>query len=288
MEFLKQHIEFRYRQDRDLVGALVVSNPAPFSPLVDGSDFLVLIVRDQDNQASTLSHYIKDGFRIQERCLNLAMLEQWIMFGSNRSVIHWMLQGEIVMDPHLYMEGLLHKLTEYPLEMRRQKLQIEFSHFLRSYLQSKQYLQDGQVLDAYSYSLEALCHWARIVIIQEGIHPEVLVWAQLRKLNPGVYKLYDELTSNEESLEQRVRLVVLACEYSVMSMMESCCYILLNVIRSRRDPWSLRELAEVQSIKEMNLELPLLVTKMSRKDLIKEVAYSEDESLVLELRYTAS
>ncbi|MDF2814943.1 MAG: nucleotidyltransferase-like protein, partial [Paenibacillus sp.] len=284
MDFLKQQIKLRYEHDSKLTGTLVVSNPAPFSPLVDGLDYLVLIVRDQDNLASTITHYIKDGYRIQERGLNSVQLEQWMMYGPTRSVIQWMLQGEIVMDPHLYMEGLLHKLIEYPMEMRRQQLQIEFSHFLRSYLQSKQYLQDGHVLDAYSNVLAALCHWARIAIIEEGIHPEVLVWAQVRRLNPGVYKLYDELTSNEESLEQRVRLVVLACEFSVMSMMESCCYILLNVIKSRQDPWSLSELAEVQSLKELNLELPLLIAKMSRKELIKEVAYSEDDSFILELR----
>lgn len=286
MESVKEQIRFRYEYDLGLIGALLVPNPAPFSPLVDGLDGLVLIVRDQDSGASTLSHYSKDRFRIQERCLNPAQLEQWIVYGPTKSVIQWMLQGEIVMDPHLYMEGLRHKLIGYPPEMRRQKLQIEFSHFLRTYQQSKQYLQDGHLLDAYSHVLEALCHWARIVIIEEGLHPEILVWAQVRKINPGVYKLYEELISNNESLEQRVKLVVLACEFSVMSKMEGCCAILLDVIKSRQTPWSLRELAEEADLKELNLELPLLITKMSRKQLIREVVISEDDSLMLELRYT--
>lgn len=286
MESVKEHIRLRYAPDAALRGALLVPNPAPSSPLVDGLDGLVLIVRDQEDGLRSLSHYSQDGFRIQERCLSPAQLESWIVYGPTRSVIQWMLQGEIVMDPHLYMEGLRDRIIEYPEELRLQKLQMEFSQFVRSYQTGKQYMQDGHLLDAFSSVLESLGHWARIVIIEEGLHPEVLVWAQVRRINPGVYKLYEELLSNEETLEQRVKLVLLACEFSVMSKMESCCSILLNVIKSREAPWSLKELAEDTELKALDLELPMLITKMSRKQLIREVAVSEDDSLCLELRYT--
>lgn len=110
-----------------------------------------------------------------------------------------------------------HRILEFPADLREHKLLVEFSLFLRKYLQSKEYILDEHLLDAYNNILEALHHWARIVIIEDGYHPEITVWRQIRAINPGVYKLYEELTMSKETLKQRVQLVLLACEFSVMS-----------------------------------------------------------------------
>jgi hypothetical protein len=180
------------------------------------------------------------------------------------------------------------RLSEYPEELRRKELIVEFDRFLKSFVQSKQYLQDGHMLDAYSNILDALRHWARIAIIEEGYHPEVLVWAQVRKINPGVYKLYEELTCNHESLQKRIQLVVLACDFSVMSKMELCCSVLLDVLRSREEAWSLQELMQIQELTDLELDLSLLLGKLVRKSLIREVVESESgrPSLLLRLKYT--
>lgn len=287
METIRNYMVEKYRQDPDTISVSVVPSPAPFSPVADGLDVAVLVIRQSMNSDST-THYIKDDIRIQERCLHPAKLEQWIVNGGNRNVIHWILQGEIVMDRNLYLEGLRHRLLEFPEELRAKKLIVEFDHFLKSFMQSKQYLTDGHLLDAYSNILAALCHWARITIIEEGIHPEVLVWAQVRKINPGVYKFYEELTSNHETMEKRIQLVVLACEFSVMSKMESCCTALLNVLHSREEPWSLQELMQIPQLDELQLDLSLLLNKLARKSLIREIVQASDDkdSLLLQLKYT--
>ncbi|WP_127582437.1 hypothetical protein [Paenibacillus koleovorans] len=190
------------------------------------------------------------------------------------------------MECRMYTNGLKEDRGGDTADPRRQWLQVEFSYFLRSYLQSKAFMQDAYLLDAYQQVLEALQHWARIVIIEEGLEPEQMVWAQVRRVNPGVHKLYEEITSNEESLEQRVKLVLLACEFAIMSKMESCCSVLLDVIRSRPEPWSLQDLSEKPELRDLKLDLPVLMAKMSRKELVREVAVSADDSLLLELKYT--
>lgn len=287
MEAIRNYVREKYRQDPETISVSIVRSPAPFSPVADGLDAGVLVIMQSIHSDSTI-HYIKDDIRIQERCLHPAKLEQWILNGGNRNVIHWILQGEIVMDRNLYLEGLRHRLLEFPEELRAKKLIVEFDQFLKSFLQSKQHLMDGHLLDAYSNILNALCHWARIAIIEEGINPEVLVWAQVRKINPGVYKFYEELTSNHESLEKRIQLVVLACEFSVMSKMESCCSILVEVLHSREEAWSLQELMQVPKLAELQLDLSLLLNKLSRKSLIREVVQSSEstDTMLLQLKYT--
>lgn len=286
MESIIAQLLDRYREDAAIISISIVKNPAPFNPLLEGIDLLVLVIEEGEGRTSSISHYIKEPYRIQERRLSPAQVEMWIVNGSNRSIIHWILQGEVLMDRNSYLEGLKHTLLECPPLLRQKKLFIEFAHFLRSYHQAKQHMQDGHLLDAYSNILEALCHWARIAIIEEGYQPELIMWAQLRKINPGVYKLYEELTSNNETMEQRVKLVLLACEFSAASKMEDCCTILLDILRSRKEAWSVNELMNLPQLKELDVDLSLLLSKLVRKLLVKEVAVSQDDSLLLELRYT--
>jgi hypothetical protein len=209
------------------------------------------------------------------------------LHGERRKLIYWILKGEIVLDRHIYLEGLRHHTLEFPSDLREQKLLIEFSRFVRKYVQSKEYLLEDHVLDAYNYILEAMQHWANIVIIEAGIHPEATAWRQLKTINPGVHKLYEELTLSHETLKQRVQLVLLAAEFSVMSKLERCCKMLLAVLNSREHAWSLHELQQNSDLSEVKAELPLLLKKLVKKSLVKEIIYTADEQvIVLELRYT--
>jgi len=172
--------------------------------------------------------------------------------------------------------------------VERDRLLIrEFSLFLRSFMQTKEYLQEGHVLDAYSSMLGALSHWARIAVIESGCNPEKSLWHHVRKVNPGIYKLYDELTSSSESVRKRIELVLLACEFSAMSKIENCCGVLMRIIRGRQEPWSVEELLLHPALEDLGLNLELLLNKLSSKSLIHEVVYSRDDHMAaLELRYT--
>ncbi|MEF3306443.1 nucleotidyltransferase-like protein [Paenibacillus sp. GYB003] len=288
MDEIVQYVQATYGHDPETVSVAVARcSAAPYHAAADNPEFVVLVVQTSDPSDST-TYYIKDDIRIQERCLHPGKLERLLWNGENHSVIYWILQGEIVMDRNLYLEGLRHRLLEFPEDMRGKKLIVEFDRFLKSFLQGKQFLAEGHLLDAYSNILDALCRWARIAVLEEGIHPEPLIWAQVRKINPGVYKFYEELTSNNESLEKRIQLVVLACEFSVMSKMESCCAVVLEVLRSRERPWSLRELMQIPQLCDLDLDLSLLLGKLARKSLVREVVEKPDEpgSLLLQLKYT--
>ncbi|NQX71520.1 hypothetical protein HQN90_36090 [Paenibacillus alba] len=278
----------KFRNDQRIISVMAVDNPKQLPSLTDGFDTLFLIVTNDLNLNNHTTNYIRDDSRIQERWVDPSSLELWVRQGLNRNILHWLLKGEILLDQNTYLEGLRHRILEFPSDQREHKLLVEFSHFLRKYLQSKEYVLDEHLLDAYNNILEALHHWARIVIIEDGYHPEITVWRQIRAINPGVYKLYEELTTSKETLKQRVQLVLLACEFSVMSKMERCCEAFIQILRESERPLSSDELQQHVQLVEVKAELPLLLNKLVKKGLIKEVAILMDEEISeIELKYTS-
>ncbi|MCM3268357.1 nucleotidyltransferase-like protein [Paenibacillus elgii] len=286
MDSLKAYWVERLRQDESVISVAAVDNPSLFSAVTDGFDIVLLVVSSNNERAYQQVHYIKDNRRIQERWISPDTLDELILRGEYRNVIYWILKGEILLDRDMYLETLRHKVLEFPLPLREHKLLIEFSKFLRCYSQSKEYILDEHLLDAYNNILEALHHWARIVIIESGNHPEVTVWRQVKTINPGVYKLYEELTLSKETLKQRVQLVLLASEFSVMSKMERCCRPLIELLASREEAWSLQELQQQPELEDIKADLPLLLNKLVKKSLAKEIVFTHDPELsVLEMRY---
>jgi hypothetical protein len=289
MEIDKNQLISKFRDDPDIISVTAIHNPQQLPALTDGFDLLLLIITSNLNLNNYISNYIKDDVRIQERWVDPSVFEKWICNGDNRNIIRWLLKGEILLDQNTYLEGLRHRILEFPGEIREQKLLIEFSMFLRQYLQSKEDILGENLLDAYNHILEALHHWARIVIIEEGFHPEVTVWRQIRAINPGVYKLYEELMMSKETLKQRVQLVLLACEFSVMSKMEHCCKAITAILNEREQPWGADELLRHPQLSEVKIELPLLLNKLVKKSLIKEVAIPVDDEITeIELKYTTA
>jgi len=168
--------------------------------------------------------------------------------------------------------------------IQEQELLVEISSFLTHYLQSKECLVGGYCLDAYSNILHALHHWAHLAIIEEGAQPELTVWRQVRSINPGIYKLYEELTLNNETVEKRVELVILACEFSVISKIVNYSRLLFRIIESREEAWSVVELRNHPDLRHIHFNLPLLLARLIKKSFLREVRDSLGDETTL--RYT--
>nr|WP_102714388.1 nucleotidyltransferase-like protein [Paenibacillus castaneae] len=287
VEHIKKHFAGRYQAEPDLVGLAVIENPYPYNPLVDGLDILVLVVLEKDRSLNETEHVQLEGKRVLIRIIDPSSLNEWLSGGENRNIIEWLVRGEILVDRDGYMSSVRERLLQFPESMREQKQFAEFASFLRTYLQAKQDLVDSNLLDAYSHTLTALNHWAHIVLIEEGHHPELTVWKQLKRVHPGIYKLYEELTVSPETLEQRVQLVMLGCEFSIMSKMKTSCSLLLGVLASREEPWSIAELQSHPSINVLHVDLSLVLQKLVQREYIREVAVIHELGDIgaLELRY---
>lgn len=287
VETIKSHFLDTFHKRAGLIGLMAIDNPYRFNPLIDGLDLLLLAVTEQDDPSHSVEHVAFDGKRVQIRSVTPIVLEQAIAGIDNRSIIPWLVRGEILFDREHYLNQLKQRLSDFPEQLRQQKLIAEFAAFLRTNLQAKQDLQDGNLLDAHSSIMSSLHHWAHIALIEQGIHPELTVWAQMRHVNPGIYKLYEELTVSPETLEKRVQLVLLACDFHVMSKMKDCCKLLLELMSSREEPWRVVELHSHPSLNPLRLDLSLLLQKLVRRHYIREVAVipATGDTEALELLY---
>lgn len=287
MEHIKEHFADSYREVPGVIGLAVIENPYPYNPLIDGLDSLILVVVEEETARNETEHVQIEGLRVMIRTIDSKSLNEWLAGGENRNIIEWLVRGEIFVDRDGYLSSVRERLLQFPDTMREQKQFTEFAGFLRTYLQAKQDIMDGNLLDAYSHVLTALHHWAHIVLIEEGRHPELTVWKQLKRVHPGIYKLYEELTVSPETLEQRVQLVMLGCEFSVMNKMKTSCALLFNILETREEPWSIAELQSHSSINVLHVDLSLVLQKLVKREYIREVAVLHELGDIgaLELRY---
>lgn len=285
MKNVKNQFKSWLEQRTDTFAVVAYHNETPFRLLTDRFDLLLLVVTFAENEPQHFFHYIKDDLRVQEVRMSKQTLEQTISRGDSHKLMQWLIEGEIWLDPESYLSGIKRQLNTFSQSLRARKLMKEFSRFLTCFLQSKEYVKEDHLLDAYNMILEALHHWARIVIIETGLHPEVMVWKQVRMVNPGIYKLYEELTQSSETLRQRIELVQLACDFTVMSKIEQCSSLLLETISSRQEPWTIEDL--YVSLDDPSIHLPLLLSKLVRKSLVREVpVLQRGEFEIMEIRYT--
>lgn len=285
---IKSFVQRSYEHRADVIAAALIEKPLQFSALIDGFDALVLIVSNEEGPSVHTHHYSKDDTYIQERWYDRSTLEALLRQEGSPDVQQWIMAGEIVLDKQGFLQENRDQLAAVTPDQRERRLFREFSLFLRHFLLSKSYLQDGDELDAHSHILLAVHHWARISVIEADQMPELTVWKQVRRVNPGIFKLYEELTMNTETLEQRIRLAHLACDFSVMSKLRVCCEPLLRILSSRSEPWSAAELERHPELRPMQSELHLLLKKLVKRSLIQEVFVTSDTNLdILEMKYTS-
>ncbi|SDS24347.1 Nucleotidyltransferase-like [Paenibacillaceae bacterium GAS479] len=286
VEILNKQVSSLMQHKEGVIGLLAVKDPYPFQRQLDGLDMLLLVISDEACDPS-IEHRRMDGQHVMIQRVTRDLLLHWISNSRHKDVMEWILRGDIVYDPEEMIERLKADLRIYSDELMKRKLLVEYSQFLHSYLLAKQNLEDGFLLDAHNHIVRTLNHYAHLELIEAGQHPEPLVWRQMRRFHPGIYKLYEELSASPETLEQRIKLVLLACEFSMMSKMKSSCGLIFQIMESRDEPWSISELSRHCTLADLPIDLSLLLQKIVQRGYLREVAVMSRsiEAEALELRY---
>lgn len=287
MEDIKKHLLERYEARSDVQGLVLMHNTERFPFHTNEYVYYVLVVSSLDVIVRKVEHLEIENERVFIRTVHESDIENPAASVSRYHLMDWLISGEIIADRQGSLLALKQHILKFPDELRNQRKLKEYCGFLETLFQAKRNLTEGNVLDAYSQILVAIHHWAHIVLIEEGLHPELTVWKQLRKVHPGIYKLYEELIASPETIEQRVELVMLACEFSAMSKMKSCCIHLLEVMQEKQESWSINELQSHPRLKYIVEDITLVVQKLVQGHLLKEVAAFNNDQVdeVIELRY---
>lgn len=259
--------------DEEAVGAIAYRNSDKRQQglLVYDFEVNIVVVYDGTPDEPPIQHSIVGGERCQVVSIGLDDLHRELLSGTHKVLIKCFLEGDIIKDDQDRLSNLRRDFLRFAEPFREQKLFIGFAHFLQKYIDAKMLLKEERVLDAYHTLLEGLHYWGQLELIERGIHPESAVWEQITGLNTPVRKLYEELTVSTETLGQRVELALLAYEFSMISKLESSSALLLRVLRSRRNPWTIQELILHPELAPVGKELPIVMRKLVYQSLVKEV-----------------
>ncbi|MEK4060774.1 MULTISPECIES: nucleotidyltransferase-like protein [Paenibacillus] len=276
--------------DENVLGAVTLRRKgnAPFqSALLHDFDMVVLMLHEDEEKERTITHTIAGDRRTQSVHVGLSALERAVMAGDNNELLTSLIAGDVIWDPKGILGDMRREIMQFQGTLRERVLFMEFARFLHMYVKSKRYLEANCTMDAYNCVLIALYHWARIEVSEAGFFPDPAVWEQVKSLNTPVHKLYEELTVSTETLDQRVELILLACEFALMSKMSDCCGLLLNILGSRKESWSIKELLQHSGLSQLEAELPLVLRKLVSRSLIREItSWADDAGDGHAVRYT--
>jgi len=254
----------------------------------DGERRLLILLMEEEGSSRSLQIPEEETQLIQVP-LTIDRLKAAPYRYEDRDLIHWLRHGEVLKDSGLHLRHLREELDSFPRALQEKLVLIEFCCFYRHYLRSKRELEEQCLLDSYENLLQAIHHWGRLSAAEQGIYPDRMIWEQVRAVNIGVFKLYEELTSSSESLLKRIQLVLLASEFCVVSKLSICSAHLLRLLESREEPWSLQELESELGGVNLSVELGVLLAQLEKKEQIYEVVVPFDEQLeVMERKFFRS
>lgn len=267
MEALLRPIYQERASDPNTLGILFVEKREAVSPITDTFDSILFILTKEADRPIYTKHYTFNDKKTAMHVITEKQLRKWFLLGTNPKLVDWLINGRVIFDRNEYIEDLKKELEEFPIEGRKIRMGIEFARLTRRYLEGKLFFEQHNFLDAYNHIVDSLHHLARLAVFERGMHPEVMVWKQVKQLDPSIYKLYDELISSKESLEKRLELLFLASEFLIHSRIKEGAQHIIDVL-SQKEFWTIQEMHEQEELKNYSVDLEVFIEFLVDKGFI--------------------
>lgn len=252
------------------VGVVVVEKRQKAIAATDTFDVILLIIVKENNDPVFVKHYSYEDKKAAMHIVTEKQINDWLLIGNNKKIFDWLYNGKIVFDRNERIANLKQELREFPFFGRKVKMGIEFAKLIRRYSDGKVLFDNFNYLDAYNHVVHSLHHLARLAVIENGFHPEVTVWHQVKQIEPEIYKLYEELICSEESIEKRLELLFLASEFLIHKRTKVGSQHLLEVMESK-EYWSFNELMTQPELVPYSVDLGILVEYLIEKKILDVV-----------------
>jgi hypothetical protein len=249
------------------LGVLMVQKKQKLSHITDSFDVILLVLVKEADQPIFIKHYTYNDKKAAMHIITEAQLNEWLLLGSNRKIFEWLHEAKIIFDRNEYVANLKTELRDFPFNGRKIKMGLEFAKLIRRYVDGKALFEGQQFLDAYNHVVHSLHHLARLAVLENGLHPELTVWNQVKQIEPEIYKLYEELVYSEETLEKRLELLFLASEFMIHSRTTMGSVHLLQVLSSR-EVWLFNEIMCEHELIPYSVDLGVLLEYLIEKHLI--------------------
>jgi len=251
----------------DTLGVILINKRDDAINMTDTFDSVLLIIVKEADQSIFTKHYLYGDTKMVMHIVTEKRLRKWLFIGSNRKLVDWIFFGKVLFDRNEFLYKLRSELQEFPFYGRKIKTGIQFSKLIRRYLEGKEFFERGDYLDAYNHVVDSLHHLGRLSVIDSGLYPEVTVWAQVKKIEPAVYKLYEELVMSNETLEKRLELLFLASEFLINSRTHDGAQHIVETMLSR-SIWTIQELHEHEELSYYSTDLEVFIEYLIEKGYI--------------------
>lgn len=161
---------------------------------------------------------------------------------------------------------------------------LEMSRLIRAYMEGKRFYEQENYLDAYNHVLNSLHHLARLAVIEVGLFPEVKVWRQVKKIDPAIYKLYEELVTSEEPLKQRLELLFLASEFFIYNRTERGSQHIIDIMKTKAQ-WEIQDLHNHDELKLYSVELEVFIEFLIKREVVEVVEVPSKNHLISHRMY---
>ncbi|WLD93998.1 nucleotidyltransferase-like protein [Alkalihalobacillus sp. AL-G] len=257
----------------ETLGVLLVEKNKKYSPSTDHFDVILFIIVEHAESSWQVKHYEFEDKKAALHVVDLQQLNEWLMLGSHRRVVDWVVNGRVLFDRNEFVDALKTRINDFPIAERQKKIGIEFAKLVRRFSDGKELYYAGHYLDAYNNIMHALHHLARLSVIEHGFYPEVTVWNQVRQIEPEIYKLYEELSSSEEPINKRIELLIIANEFSMSSKTDLGSRHLKEIMSEKDDAWSFSELMDHDELSDYKIDLSSLIEHLIEKEYIQVVRH---------------
>ena len=279
MDYILRSIYQERASQPETLGVILVNKREDQINLTDTFDTIILIIVKEAQQPIFTKHYCYEERKVAMHVVTEDLINKWIYIGRNRRLVDWIFHGKVMFERNEYMSNLNMKLEDFSFFGRKIKAGVQFAKLVRSYHEGKEFFQRGDYLDAYNHVVKSLQYLARLSIIESGLYPEVTVWSQVKKIEPSIYKLYEELVTSRESIEKRLELLFLAIEFSMNSRIQSCSQHIMETLITK-DLWTIQDLHNHHELRYYSVELELFVEFLIEKGyIIIEEIESKNESI---------
>lgn len=269
----------------DTLGVLLVSKRWEGDPLTDTFDEILLIISSSNTIPIQTKHYTDGDEKAALHIISENQLKKWLLLGTKRKVVDWLFYGKVFFDRNEYIEDLKTELQEHPFFGRDLKMGIELAKLVRRYMEGKTFFEQLHYMDAYHHAVQSLHHLARLSVIEKGILPEVTVWSQVKKIDPSIYKLYEELIMSDEPIEKRLELMFLASEFFIHNRTEYGARHILEVM-SLKETWTIQELHEHDELRMYSVDLEMLIEFLIEKNIIKVMSVDSKNEFLYHRMYS--
>jgi len=272
MNDLLRPIYEKIADSEDILGVLIIEKTQSNSPLTEQFDAIVIVLtRNSEVQGSPydVEHYYIDNKMVAVHIIEESKFLECLSGSNRRRYLLWVLNGRILLDQDEYLAKLREELLEFPIDIRKKKIAIEFAKLIRCYSNGKELYEKKQYLDAFNLMVQALHHLARLSVIEHGFYPEVTVWNQVKRIEPEVYALYLELVESSERIEKRVELLLLAIEFAISSRSRIGSSYLIEIMKSKKEAWTISELVNDRRLKDFSMDVALLLHYLETKNMVQ-------------------